>query len=85
MHGTFIRFATIGLALLASVVVTTPDFSTTAEASSTVSAQRSRQCSADARRNAGRGALIGGGAGLLASTSRWQVYYNYSYRNCVRR
>ena len=36
-------------------------------------------------RNAGRGALIGGGAGLLASTSRWQVYYNYSYRNCVRR
>lgn len=36
-------------------------------------------------RNAGRGALIGGGAGLLASTSRWEVYYNYSYRNCVRR
>ena len=29
--------------------------------------------------------LIGGGAGLLASTSRWNVYYNYSYRNCMRR
>ena len=36
-------------------------------------------------RNAGRGALIGGGAGLFASTNRWNVYYNYSYRNCVRR
>lgn len=36
-------------------------------------------------RNAGRGALIGGGAGLLTSTSRWNVYYNYSYRNCMRR
>lgn len=36
-------------------------------------------------RNAGRGALIGGGAGLFASTNRWNVYYNYAYRNCVRR
>ena len=105
-------------ALRAHSVVTAPELSSTAEASSNVSAQRSRQCSQEARRyadrnmrrttatgaaggaaigaiasqsrrntgrNAGRGALIGGGAGLLASTSRWQVYYNYSYRNCVRR
>lgn len=89
-----------------------------AEARSTVSAERSRQCSAEARRwadrhmrrntaigaaggaavgaamsqsrrntgrNAGRGALIGGGAGLIASSGRWQTYYNYAYRNCVRR
>jgi len=118
MLKTIILVSTIGLALLASVVVTAPDFTTSAEAASNVSAQRSRQCSAEARRhadrntrrrtatgaaggaaigaiasgsrrntgrNAGRGALIGGGAGLLTSTSRWQVYYNYAYRNCVRR
>jgi hypothetical protein len=36
-------------------------------------------------RNAGRGALIGGGAGLISSGGRWQTYYNYAYRNCVRR
>ena len=118
MLTSIIRFATIGLALLASVAVTAPELSNTAEASSNVSAQRSRQCSQEARRyadrnmrrttatgaaggaaigaiasqsrrntgrNAGRGALICVGAGLLASTTRWQVYYNYSYRNCVRR
>ena len=36
-------------------------------------------------RNAGRGTLIGGGTGLLASSGRWQTYYNYYYRNCIRR
>jgi hypothetical protein len=36
-------------------------------------------------RNAGRGALIGGGAGLIGSSGRWQTYYNYYYRNCIRR
>jgi len=35
--------------------------------------------------NAGRGALIGGGAGLLQSNSRWQTYYNRSYNNCINR
>jgi hypothetical protein len=95
-----------------------PGSSGPAEARSTVSAERSRQCSAEARRwadrhtrrrtavgaaggaaigaaasqsrrntgrNAGRGALIGGGAGLFSSGGRWQTYYNYAYRNCVRR
>ena len=112
------RTALLALAMLTLSFGDVSDFAGKAEASSTVSAQRSRQCSAEARRyadrntrrttaagaaggaaigaiasgsrrntgrNAGRGALIGGGAGLLASTSRWQVYYNYSYRNCVRR
>ena len=54
MLKTIIRVSTIGLALLASVVVTAPDITTSAEASSNVSAQRSRQCSADARRYADR-------------------------------
>ena len=113
-----IRTGMIALTLIALDFGEIGHFSSGAEASSTVSAQRSRQCSAEARRyadrntrrttavgaaggaaigavasgsrrntgrNAGRGALIGGGAGLLASTSRWQVYYNYAYRNCVRR
>ena len=110
----------IGIICAAVFAFNTPtglNFIGSVEASS-VSDQRSRQCSAEARRyadrntrrttavgaaggaavgaaasqsrrntgrNAGRGALIGGGAGLLTSTSRWQVYYNYSYRNCVRR
>jgi hypothetical protein len=112
-----VKLGAIGLFLLGSVAVTVPDFTRSAEAS-TVSAQRSRQCSAEARRwadrhtrrntalgaaggaaigavasqsrrntgrNAGRGALIGGGAGLISSGGRWQTYYNYAYRNCVRR
>ena len=54
MLTSFIRFATIGLALLASVVVIAPELSTTAEASSNVSAQRSRPCSQEARRVADR-------------------------------
>ena len=112
-----IKLGAICLFFLGSIAVTGPDLVSTAEAS-TVSAQRSRQCSAEARRwadrhtrrntaagaaggaaigaiasgsrrntgrNAGRGALIGGGAGLIGSSGRWQTYYNYAYRNCVRR
>jgi hypothetical protein len=37
------------------------------------------------RRNAGRGALIGGGAGLLTSNSRWQSLYNRRYHECINR
>lgn len=107
-----------GLAIFAMPMGAMPGSQGVAEASNSVSAQRSRQCSAEARRwadrhtrqntarsaaggaaigavasqsrrntgrNAGRGALIGGGAGLLASGGRWQTYYNYAYRNCVRR
>lgn len=118
MKALAIRSLLIIVALLGSAAISAPDIVSTADASSTVSRQRSNQCSAEARRyadrntrrttavgaaggaaigavasgsrrntgrNAGRGALIGGGAGLLASTSRWQVYYNYSYRNCIRR
>ena len=113
-----IRFGIITLALLASAAITAPDFIRSAEATAAVSAERSRQCSAEARRwadrhtrrrtavgaaggaaigaaasqsrrntgrNAGRGALIGGGAGLISGSGRWQTYYNYAYRNCVRR
>lgn len=36
------------------------------------------------RRNAGRGALIGGGAGLVHSSARWNSIYDRYYRNCVR-
>ncbi len=112
------KFGVITLILLASITITAPDFTGSAEASSAVSADRSRQCSAEARRwadrhtrrrtavgaaggaaigaaasqsrrntgrNAGRGALIGGGAGLITGGGRWQTYYNYAYRNCVRR
>ena len=113
-----LKFGVIILSLLASAAVTPPVVIGTAEASSSVSPQRSRQCSAEARRwadrhtrrrtavgaaggaaigaaasqsrrntgrNAGRGALIGGGAGLISSGGRWQTYYNYAYRNCIRR
>lgn len=113
-----IRLGVVALVLLASVAITAPDFTRSAEASTAVSAERSRQCSAEARRwadrhtrrrtavgaaggaaigaaasqsrrntgrNAGRGALIGGGAGLISGSGRWQTYYNYAYRNCVRR
>lgn len=106
----------VALALLLLPVAGLPVSSVPAEAS--VSAERSRQCSAEARRwadrhtrgrtaagaaggaaigaaasqsrrntgrNAARGALIGGGAGLISGGGRWQTYYNYAYRNCVRR
>ena len=108
----------MGLALFLLPIDGMPGSSGAAEARSTVSAERSRQCSAEARRwadrhtrqrtavgavggaaigaaasqsrrntgrNAGRGALIGGGAGLVTGSGRWQTYYNYAYRNCVRR
>jgi len=108
----------LGLALFLLPIDGMPGSSGVAEARSTVSAERSRQCSAEARRwadrhtrqrtaagavggaaigaaasqsrrntgrNAGRGALIGGGAGLISGGGRWQTYYNYAYRNCVRR
>lgn len=108
----------LGFALFLLPIGGMPGSSGVAEARSTVSAERSRQCSAEARRwadrhtrqrtaagaiggaaigaaasqsrrntgrNAGRGALIGGGAGLFSSGGRWQTYYNYAYRNCVRR
>ena len=117
MNHLLFRSWPVILVLLASVLITSPNFSVSAEAS-TVSAERSRQCSAEARRwadrhtrnrtavgaaggaaigaaasqsrrntarNAGRGALIGGGAGLVTGSGRWQTYYNYAYRNCVRR
>jgi hypothetical protein len=32
----------------------------------------------------GRGALIGGGAGLIHGSSRWNSLYHSYYRNCVR-
>lgn len=35
-------------------------------------------------RNTGRGALVGGGAGLVRSNSRWTSYYNRYCRNCIR-
>ena len=78
MLRSIIRFATIGLALLASVAVTAPELSSTAEASSNVSAQRSRQCSQEARRYADRnmrrttatGAAGGAAIGAIASQSR---------------
>ena len=117
MHRSVIRISIISIAVCASAMFTVPDFASPVEASS-VSDQRSRQCSAEARRwadrhtrrrtavgaaggaaigaaasqsrrntgrNAGRGALIGGGAGLISGGGRWQTYYNYAYRNCVRR
>lgn len=31
----------------------------------------------------GRGALIGGGAGLIHGSSRWNSLYHSYYRNCV--
>jgi hypothetical protein len=107
-----------GLALFLVPAVGLAVSSTPVEARSTVSAERSRKCSAEARRwadrhmrrstavgaaggaaigavasqsrrntgrNAGRGALIGGGAGLISGSGRWQTYYNYAYRNCIRR
>jgi len=113
-----IILGTITLALLASVAFTASDFLRSADASTAVSADRSRQSFAEARRwadrhmrrntaigaaggaavgvamtqsrrntggNAGRGALIDGGAGLIASSGRWQTYYNYADRNYVRR
>jgi hypothetical protein len=106
----------LGLALFLLPIAGLP-VSGEAEASA-VSAERSRQCSAEARRwadrhtrrrtaagaaggaaigaaasqsrrntgrNAARGALIGGGVGLIGGGGRWQTYYNYAYRNCVRR
>ncbi len=106
----------LGLAVFLLPLGGLPGISGPAEAA--VSAERSRQCSAEARRwadrhtmgrtaagaaggaaigaaasqsrrntgrNAARGALIGGGAGLVTGSGRWQTYYNYAYRNCVRR
>jgi len=92
MHRSAIRISMISIAVCASAMFTVPDFASPVEASS-VSDQRSRQCSAEARRWADRhtrqrtaaGALIGGGAGLISGGGRWQTYYNYAYRNCVRR
>jgi hypothetical protein len=111
-----LKLGIFALALITTVTYTAPETGT-AEAA-TVSAERSRQCSAEARRwadrhtrgrtalgaaggaaigaaasqsrrntgrNAGRGALIGGGAGLISGSGRWQTYYNYAYRNCIRR
>ena len=111
------RLAVLSLIFLAALALPTPDYIRGAEAR-TVSAERSRQCSAEARRwadrhtrgrtaagaaggaaigavasqsrrntgrNAARGALIGGGAGLVTGSGRWQTYYNYAYRNCIRR
>ena len=108
----------LGLALCLLTIGGMPGTGGPAEASTNVSAERSRQCSLEARRwadrhtrqrtaagalggaaigaaasqsrrntgrNAGRGALIGGGAGLISGGGRWQTYYNYAYRNCVRR
>jgi hypothetical protein len=110
------RLLLLGLALFLLPIGGLPGSSGPAEAA--VSAERSRQCSAEARRwadrhtrrrtaagaaggaaigaaasqsrrntgrNAARGALIGGGAGLIGGGGRWQTYYNYAYRNCVRR
>ena len=37
------------------------------------------------RSSMGRGALIGGGAGLVRSSSQWQTYYNRAYRACMSR
>lgn len=37
------------------------------------------------RRNMGTGALIGGGAGLVSSNSRWQTFYNRRYMECINR
>jgi hypothetical protein len=111
------RLAVLFLIALGFWAIPTPGFVSGAEAR-TVSAERSRQCSAEARRwadrhtrgrtarnaaggaaigavasqsrrntgrNAARGALIGGGAGVIGGSGRWQTYYNYAYRNCVRR
>jgi hypothetical protein len=112
-----VKVLMVGLALFLLPIGGLPVSSDSAEAS-TVSAERSRQCSAEARRwadrhtrrrtaagaaggaaigaaasqsrrntgrNAARGALIGGGAGLIGGGGRWQTYYNYAYRNCIRR
>jgi len=35
------------------------------------------------RRNITNGALIGGGAGMLHSNSRWNTFYNRRYRQCI--
>jgi len=111
------KIVMIGLALFFFPGGSLPGLAGYAEARTNVSAERSRQCSAEARRwadrhtrrrtavgaaggaaigaaasqsrrntgrNAGRGALIGGGAGLISGSGRWQTYYNYAYRNCVR-
>jgi hypothetical protein len=37
------------------------------------------------RSGMGRGALIGGGAGLVRSSGQWQTYYNRAYRACMGR
>ena len=37
------------------------------------------------RRGVGRGALVGGGAGLVQSNSQWQTFYGRSYRQCINR
>jgi hypothetical protein len=37
------------------------------------------------RSSMGRGALIGGGAGLVHGSSRWQTYYNRGYNACMGR
>lgn len=117
MKHSYFKIGAVALLLLGSIAIPAPELTGSAEAS-TVSAQRSRECSAEARRwadrhtrrrtavgaaggaaigaaasqsrrntgrNAGRGALIGGGAGLVTGSGRWQTYYNYAYRNCVRR
>ena len=113
-----VRIFVISTAVFASATFTVPHFVGSVDAASSVSEQRSRECSVEARRwadrhtrrrtaagaaggaaigaatsqsrrntgrNAGRGALIGGGAGLISGSGRWQTYYNYAYRNCVRR
>lgn len=36
------------------------------------------------RRNTGRGALVGGSAGLLRSNSQWRTQYDRYYRQCMR-
>ena len=117
MKHSYFKIGVVALLLLGSIAIPAQERAGSAEAS-TVSAQRSRECSAEARRwadrhtmrrtavgaaggaaigaatsqsrrntgrNAGRGALIGGGAGLVTGSGRWQTYYNYAYRNCVRR
>ena len=75
--------AIIVMALLALAALPGgPDLTSTAHARASgnwTAAERSRDW-----RNAGGGALIGGGAGLVQSNSRWATYDNRYDRICNR-